>query len=475
MNIAFYTHTKRDNSTLQPTGTGTQYSVELKFPSGVMTPVITTANSAILAYNYCYIGTYNRYYFIKDWEYKDGLWHVYLLEDCLASWKSDIGSASLYVLRSSAESDPYVVDTIYPATKEITKKFTTINMGWTPANGTYVVGIVNASGQTSPVGGGVVYYAMTAQGFKSIVSSLLTVIETDIGSLITDGAQCIAKALANPISWIRSCIYIPFSWGTQIAVGTSEPIKFGAWNSGATATPMLNKMISDAPTFNINLSDHPQLSRGKYLNGNPYRRAVLEAGPFGSIPLDPDLVIESDTIKGMVTCDTITGAGVLNLRMSSGLTTFYEHNYYGQLGVPIELAQATQNIMSAISGVGGALAGAGMGIAGVATGNPMLALSGASGAVSGIGNALEGLQPMPSSTGQNGSFAALGLGTGLSESFVKIADEDNTRLGRPLCKIRQLSSISGFIQCAEGDIPAPATLNELNTIKGYLEGGFYYE
>ena len=59
--------------------------------------------------------------------------------------------------------------------------------------------------------------------------------------------------------------------------------------------------------------------------------------------------------------------------------------------------------------------------------------------------------------------------------FTKPVDADNAELGRPLCAVRTLGTLSGFIQCKDGDVSAPATAEELQSIENYLTGGFFYE
>ena len=56
-----------------------------------------------------------------------------------------------------------------------------------------------------------------------------------------------------------------------------------------------------------------------------------------------------------------------------------------------------------------------------------------------------------------------------------IVDEDITHKGRPLCEVRTLGSLSGFILCAEGDIDIACFDNERKLIRQYLTTGFFWE
>ena len=61
-------------------------------------------------YNYVYIDTLDRYYWIKDWVRNNGLWYGYCAEDVLASFRSDILNTTQYVLRSSTTYDNSIID-----------------------------------------------------------------------------------------------------------------------------------------------------------------------------------------------------------------------------------------------------------------------------------------------------------------------------------------------------------------------------
>ena len=63
----------------------------------------------------------------------------------------------------------------------------------------------------------------------------------------------------------------------------------------------------------------------------------------------------------------------------------------------------------------------------------------------------------------------------LYHEFYEFANEDNTNKGRPLCAIRQVSSLGGYMLTNNGNITLSGTAREKQAVKGYLERGFYYE
>ena len=69
--ITLYSFRKRKNSTLTPTGSGRNYTVVLKAPCTMLSPVfeLEMGSSSPQSYNYLFCGSFGRYYFIDDWEW----------------------------------------------------------------------------------------------------------------------------------------------------------------------------------------------------------------------------------------------------------------------------------------------------------------------------------------------------------------------------------------------------------------------
>ena len=125
--VTFFKTGKPINSTLQPTfdsAHDTKLYCELFEPFNLQSPTIIVDNehrdksveSEICRYNHCYVGTpLNRYYWISNWERRDGLWNAYCTEDYLASFRDDILNTKQYVLRTSNSSlwDDRIPDNMY--------------------------------------------------------------------------------------------------------------------------------------------------------------------------------------------------------------------------------------------------------------------------------------------------------------------------------------------------------------------------
>ena len=83
--------------------------------------------------------------------------------------------------------------------------------------------------------------------------------------------------------------------------------------------------------------------------------------------------------------------------------------------------------------------------------------------------------PQVETSGSNGSFLSADYSTHCITQFFKIVDEDITHRGRPLCEVRTINTLSGFILCAEGDVEISCLDEERNMIKKYLTSGFFWE
>ena len=151
--VDFYTFSKKTNSTRQPTGTAAlSASCYLKDTTSITTPVIELKRGdSPIGYNYAHISAFNRYYFIDDITWEAGVWLVSMHCDVLATYKSDIGSHSCYVLRSANSYNGDIIDALYPATSAVTTEIrysdyktgwsNTMSIGYTDwSSGDFVVG-----------------------------------------------------------------------------------------------------------------------------------------------------------------------------------------------------------------------------------------------------------------------------------------------------------------------------------------------
>ena len=78
-------------------------------------------------------------------------------------------------------------------------------------------------------------------------------------------------------------------------------------------------------------------------------------------------------------------------------------------------------------------------------------------------------------SGTNGSRASFADPPKLVCEFYNVVDDDVEHRGRPLMQDEILNTIPGYIMCSDAELECSCTSDELGRIKGFLNGGFYYE
>ena len=458
--VNFYTFAKRVNSTKTPTATA-DLSADciIKRGSSIISPTIELdlgLASSPAAYNYAYISDWNRYYFVSDWVFNDRLWTAQLKSDPMASFKSSIGSYTGYVARAASSYDLSVVDAYYPA---LAKNTHDADIQTSPfgdlSSASFIVGIIGKGSGNN--GGAVTYYRATSSAIKTLNNYLL-----DDPSIYnqSDISDELLKCIFNPIQYIVSCMWIPFSPPV-----INSDVEIGWWDVSISGMERISG-LDWGSNLTFTIPKHPKAAtRGAYLNLPPFSRYTLEAGPWGFIPVDPFNLLDTTSLSCVYKVDLITGSGRFNIKFRDKL--IYEHGVTAQIGVPIQMGQNLIN-QGALTGAAGSMTNL---FQSALTGDVAGALVNG---LSAIGDAAKLTQSVPSTIGSNGTLS-FNNNFGLMADFLDIADEDISSRGRPLCKAVQLSSLSGYVQCVDADPEIACTIEENNTIRSYLNGGFYYE
>lgn len=471
MQATFYQFAKRTNSTKQPSG-GQGFSIDIKAPCSIINPEIKIATQEDpTGYNYCYLPTFGRYYWVKNWTYSNSLWTASLSVDTLASYRDQIGSATEYVVRSSAKFDPKIVDNLYPTKATVTTK--TILANSTPFTddvessdtGFFVVA-VNAPGYVSF--GGAVYLAMGGTTFQALMSALLS--DTDYLDISAEEISSnLTKALFNPIQYISKAFWIPCG---NAAIGAPiNEIPVGWWKMQNVGNAYVIQSENDKQTFTFNISTphHPQnIARGVYTDGAPYSEYTLYCPPFGEIKLNANLFVLQSTLYCRLTVDYRTGDAVLDLSFNHDFDTVF-FSTSGNVAVSVQLAQIATNV-DELASLGGLIQTAVGAIAGGAA-----AFFGGGDIVNGIASGAQQTTVQSQSKGGGSSVAKYGITPYLTGVFYDLVDDNNEDHGRPLCQRVQLSSIPGFVMVDDPDIALSATAAEIDSVKSYMRNGFFFE
>lgn len=514
MEIYFYSQfEKKENSTKEPPLYSSSITLTgyLREPCSVTEPVIRIkreyvdgSEGTVVQYTYAWIPAFNnRYYYVTDWVWADGLWEVHMKVDVLASYRLKIGGMSAYIDRSSCGSavNNAIPDVLYPATYDLRTYEIPFTPKWkrstiSPSNIFFVIGIVGVGSVT-----GVGYYAMTATMMHSLMSYLLDTNFYNDNSFNDPFSQIsvlTAKSMVNPLQYITSCFQFEMNVN-DIDHGSLEYIKLGPWNIPQSRNikgyfmGTLSEM-NDTITIPLTNAIHPQApTRGKYLNYSPYSEWTLHCPPFGTIPVDPGWFdLEStnpDSMKLNVYIDGGTGKArlVINVHHYNSTSSSYEDypisEHSCMLGFPVELSQVSVDYfhagVTAVQSISSSLNSYAMGFA---TMNPGAMQAGENKLVAGYASAIDSLRPQLLTTGTNGSWVGLEGKTCLIAKHNMMVDEDNTEFGKPVCSTWSISQLRNldlsaqdtFIKCREAHVDFPCYDYERKLITDYMLNGFFY-
>lgn len=469
LSVTLYEFKKRENSTKRPDDSVTQkvHEALLKEQTSLLYPRLIfdfglMGNPAY--YNYAYITDLgNRYYFIREWTALPGhLWEASLEVDVLASWKVSIGDSSQYVTRSSYTFDGRLCDMLYPAKTQPKRVVSSLENPFVTSfeDGTFLIGIINS--ESDDAIGSVHYYAFTQSQFNNFCSYLLGSDWTGI----TDISEELTKAIFDPFQYIVSCIWYPL----EIPIKAVLPeMRFGWWTLPVAGGGIPAYQILTA-NANFTLPKHPQASaRGAYLNSAPYSAYELFYPGIGKIVLDSNILAANEKLGTILQIDIIGNkARLATLAGTTDDATPIDWTF-GQIGVPIQLSQLRSDLLN---NIGTAATSFARGAKAYATGDIAGTIAGGT---SFLTSAIDILNPKVSSLSGNGSLIALKSNIVLVAEFQEVADEDNENRGRPLCAVKQLSTIPGYQVIADPDIALASTSEENRKVKNYMTTGYFYE
>ncbi|MBQ1571173.1 MAG: hypothetical protein IIZ78_08630, partial [Clostridiales bacterium] len=206
----------------------------------------------------------------------------------------------------------------------------------------------------------------------------------------------------------------------------------------------------------------------------PYCHMFLKINPWGVIELDPNDFTTATTLRLEAYPDYISGD--CRLDVYAQVTSNQKHLIYqsnAKIGVDIPLANTAQNVGTFLTSLAGTVGS----IAAAATSEGLSAA--AASLVSAAGGALDAAQATAPTMTRSGGIMS-GMVNLDGEGLLRIrtqyfAGESNAEFGRPLFDVRQLSTLPGYIKCADGHLDVAAYPEETAEIENYLTGGFFYE
>lgn len=464
------TFAKLENSTAQPTTTGwAEYSVNLKGGTDLINPTVMLNISTATLDGYNYATMMGNYYFIRGKNNIRGdLNEVELKLDPMATFKSTIGAASLYVLRSASAANGNIRDTYYPLKANSTRTHgvqlpVPVGGHETSIPGDYSSGVIVLNIAGTGTAGGSTLIELLPDDFADLITELYTDIN---GFQLSDMISKVVQAFGgNPQQLINSAMWFPFPFDAD---GGIVSVQIGSWTSATVTGGIITDPVLGLPDVTFTLPKHPlAATRGGYLNLSPYTQYELGFPGCGVCSLDTGKLQAETGITIKRYMDAFSGQLFIKvLADTSGQVIAYMN---GQVGIPISLRGAN----NANSLIGGAIATTGALVGAAITGGASTLM----GAISaGVGTALEAVGGTPVSSSMGAGFAGItDERIWLDTICYDVTDADNTHNGRPLCEVRTISTLSGYVKVAEGDVAIAAPLPIQQEVKRFLEGGFFYE
>ena len=464
--VNFYNFTKKFNSTARPSGSpGATFTCTIKEGSGIIKPVIKLNTSSPISYNYCFITHFNRYYYVREWYYDTGFWYANLECDVLASYKTEIGNSNLYILRAAGAYNGDIVDNLYPCKTGSDFVQESITVPYIVA-GTYIVGCVSKDGDY----GSIKYYALTTSEIQTLCGYLVSDVIQDVsnGYSINDASLALQNSIVDPIQYIKSCVFIPLSRGDLVTTQVNTISVFN-WDVPNLTTGHELNGNRVRKTFTVPITKHPDtVARGNYVNAAPYTLLTLYFPPFGVLEIDTSVTCNAANLELILDIDLLSGKGLLTVMCNGNVLNKVE----SMIGVPIQLSQVTRDYIGAVTSIAGSIGGI---VGDFVKGGAAGIAGGIGSSIAAVGNAINSLAPRSQTIGSNGGFAALAGAAQLGHQFFRPVDDDLTQNGRPLCEVRQISSLSGYMLIQDGDVPINGTREEAEEIQRLLQGGFYYD
>lgn len=510
--IRLYKFNKKPNSTAIPSIVGSRYNCSMKTVSSLLAPVIDIADTKgtgeIPLFNYAYIKDFDRYYFIDDVSWSQGIWSISMHVDVLASFRDDIMNSRQYVLRSASNANLYLPDMVYTTYVDGShyRKSAVVNTvyRYRPLDGTWIsasyfdrtisdgcvcIGVVTGTLT------GITYYTMSTSAFQTFLNKAFNLTPSNMSDLQTGTAN----AVFDPIQYITYVRWFPVAplattkdpEVTSISIG-AEPVTFTdmtdlprQWSGGTV----------QRFRFNVSLPVHPDSTVYPYLKMSPFSEYSLNFQPFGNIPLDSTKLMGYDSVTCQWDVDYCTGTCRLNIfagGTDSDALIYTEVADYGVV-LPIStlkmdwkagLAMSAMTWLKTNTLMGssdepvlrqliaeGSVSQADLDAAGVTIGNTNLLdkIMDATGAALGT----------VATKGTAGSFLSYNAGGPyVSLWYLKQTAHDNDRYGSPLCRNTRLDQLSGFCLCSNATVTFSTKnpiSNEQNSIFRYLNSGVYLE
>lgn len=440
IDVTFYTHDKRNNSTLRPTGEGETITGNLNDVCDIVNPsILFHQGPHITLHNYAYIPKFKRYYFITNWSWQLGLWRADLEVDVLASWKDEIGEQTHYITRSSAASNGNVVDNLFPILPSVGILRSAGDRLFSVRGKYYIIQYTGENGVNCDW--------ISGADFTALCAALW--LEWDSIEGMTD----LYYAALDPMQYLLGVQQTPAPYDFFEHTGAGE-IALGGVKTGITGIHLTGATITSRT---CSVPKHPGATARPWLKSSPYSEYSIYIPGCGWIPLSANDLYNADSVTVNVQGEPFSGT----LRADVVVQGATIASATGRCSNPWSLSSSSPNIGGVASGLTSTAVNA-------VKGNFV-------GMLGGIGSTVGACMPTVTTNGGTGGSIGLEEQIQLVMKYQNAATDNNEEHGRPLMAKRQIKTLGGYIQCDSADFEGPALRMERIKIDAFLNGGFYYE
>ena len=465
MNVVFFNHKKKINSTKLPTD-GVTIPSALKDGCSIISPVLELQSAIQPKYNYVYISDFGRYYYVNEWTYDKGIWSCAQSVDVLTSWRDDILSTQAQVLFSASRYDLDVIDNrvasigTYRRESNIAEFMGSLSGQNVTPNGTFALNALSNTSTWST--GATTTYYMTYQQMQTFAREL-------VSPGVWEGLQ---QFFNNPMDGIIDCYYIPLDITKFIDLTEDGEVQIGDYTFPSATAKKAESTNFALKSYTTSI-DIPWLY-DDFRRLSPYTELTMFVPFCGAKPINPEMVYNIDQLFIDYSVDIVTG----NIQAIVYNQDELLEEFSGNCKVTLPVGQSQIRAESVIGATGGAITA----VAGFASGNVAL---GATGVLSAISSVIT-----PATVRTTGAMSGTVLGAILGNDLKRwqkfrlsatsrdtTDDPANMRtvVGNALNKVVPLSDLTGYVQCYGASVKSQATSGEVSMINDYLNSGIYIE
>ena len=489
MQITIYSgFKKRPNSTKQPTS-GTVVTVTLKEATSIENPTFILAGALSSYENITAVKWGSRYYFVTDvTSQHNGITELSCSIDRLATFKTDIGNADVFIERCSNAYDETLIDP-YTSSQDTTYTKGVASAAIFPsAPNEGVLAVQVASTAITPLTGGGVGVLFVEPGVFTGNSN--PTIEDVLAKLWDENVSTnLKKTLADAWSAIIRAVYIPCFTVDDLAAKPS--FSFSNMYLGKqvfTDVKPLQYLHSQHPIaysteYEFDPESMAEYSTFKWRNLPPFCDWFMYLPFYGPVDVAADLFLNHAAgihpyLVVKATVDYCTGelTYTLNYRVYTGLTPHDAMiaKYQTRMGVDVPLSNirqgnALETMGHVMSAVGGAVAM-----------DPFHAIS------EGVAGVISSMQTQVSTVGGLG----VGVGMALAEFGTddpkirlycnghRFGEEPNAHKDSVGCMLMRQATVAGrggYVKCNNASVDIAGTQADKDAVNSMLNSGIFYE